>query len=90
MESGIENKRKHKNKKHYCRTDEAFNLNDVKKNCTGIAAENQDYCSEGDVTFMRNGEENTKSKIKRRKKGKHNEEISIDVTVCANKTNKTT
>lgn len=76
MEPHIEKKRKHKDKKNKCRTDEVFNLNEVaEENCTGITDKGQDCSSEGDVTFMRNGEEDNKSKRKKRKKGKDNNEI---------------
>ncbi|KAK4256383.1 hypothetical protein QN277_009257 [Acacia crassicarpa] len=74
VESDIEMKRKYKDKKNKCSTDEVLNLNKVvEENSITIAAKGRDCSSEGDA--MGNGEENNKSKRKKRKKGKDKAEI---------------
>lgn len=83
MEPNREKKKKHKYKKNKCETNKVFNLNEVvEENCTGIAAKGQTCSNEGNVTFMRNGEdENNKSKRKKRKKGRDNNEIINSIIV---------
>ncbi|KAK4270965.1 hypothetical protein QN277_019728 [Acacia crassicarpa] len=84
VESDIEKKQKHKDKKRKCSTDEMLNLNKVvEENSTGMAAKGQDCSSEGDA--MRNGEENNKSKRKKRKKGKDKDEIISGIIDSDNK-----